>query len=90
VDDFTVSVLDGFEANLAHHPRDTALAKALRAEAEREPGSGFPATARHPARWAAWTLYGDSGHQTDRRLLARWWHRLASAHQIQFLRRTST
>jgi len=60
----TTAVLDRFEHYLRFLPRDVAL---QRAQLDVRAGRVAPAAAvpepEHPAWWACWTLYGDSGHQ---------------------------
>jgi len=69
-------VLDRFEQYIRYLPRDVALQRAQLDLCRGELGSpaDLPAPG-HPARWACWTLYGDSGWQTGagplRRLLRR-------------------
>lgn len=79
LDPVAARVLDRFEKNLRYHPRDVALFLAQREEDARDrrgdPPSMYPAMAAHPVRWAAWTLYGDAGHQTRRGPLRRWFFR---------------
>jgi len=77
LDPVAARVLDRFERNLPHHPRDVALFLAQREEDARDRSGDpspeqYPATKTHPARWAAWTLYGDTGYQTRRGPLLRW------------------
>ncbi|MFL6145097.1 MAG: CHAT domain-containing protein [Labedaea sp.] len=63
-------LLDRFEHYMRYLPRDVALQRAqLDVCAGRVPHNGSPA---HPARWACWTLYGDTGWQTDAGPLRRW------------------
>jgi CHAT domain-containing protein len=77
VDAVAATVLDRFERYLRYLPRDLAL---QRAQLDVCRGvSGVPVSIPdidHPARWACWTLYGDSGWQTGagpvRRLLRRY------------------
>lgn len=73
-------VLDAFERHLHQHPRDVALLHAVREEDARDrsadPPTAVAATASHPVRWAAWTLYGDPGHQTAHGPVRRWVRRL--------------
>ncbi|MEY9859670.1 hypothetical protein ABH935_005303 [Catenulispora sp. GAS73] len=60
----TTALLDRFEDYLRYLPRDVAL---QRAQLDVRAGRVAPAAAvpepEHPAWWACWTLYGDSGHQ---------------------------
>ncbi|MGH4021470.1 MAG: CHAT domain-containing protein [Pseudonocardiaceae bacterium] len=76
LDPVAARVLDRFEKNLRHHPRDVALFLAQREEEARDrsadPPSRSLAIEAHPARWAPWTLYGDAGQQTRRGPLRRW------------------
>ena len=77
LDPVAARVLDRFERNLSHHPRDVALFLAQREEDTRDRSGDpsprqYPATKAHPARWAAWTLYGDTSYQTRRGPLLRW------------------
>lgn len=67
-------LLDRFESYARHQPRDIALQLAQRDVYSGAAGEGEPGTAPrrgpggpgrvHPAYWACWTLYGDSGLQT--------------------------
>lgn len=64
-------LLDRFESYAHHQPRDIALQRAQRdiclgtADAAASVPSGQQRRGRvHPANWACWTLYGDSGFQT--------------------------
>ncbi|QFZ19630.1 CHAT domain-containing protein [Saccharothrix syringae] len=66
LDEVAARVLDRFEQLLDRHPRDVALFLAQR---EEDTADG------HPTRWAALTLHGDTGHQTDNDPLARWHRR---------------
>ena len=71
-DPAAAAVLDNFDRYLRYLPRDVALQRA-------QLGShltDLPA-ADHPARWACWTLYGDSGLQTSAGALRRWLRRAA-------------
>ncbi|MEO7195186.1 MAG: CHAT domain-containing protein [Pseudonocardiaceae bacterium] len=64
-DSVAATVLDRFERYVRYLPRDLALQQAQRDVYHHAPGT--PADLRdldHPARWACWTLYGDSGWQT--------------------------
>lgn len=75
LDHVAARVLDRFEQNLHHHPRDVALFLAQREEDDWDRSGDppeYPATQAHPARWAPWTLYGDTGYQTRRGALRRW------------------
>ncbi|MDL4775365.1 CHAT domain-containing protein [Actinomadura xylanilytica] len=73
----TAPLLDRFERYARYLPRDVALQRAQRDVYERVLDvPDEPPALEHPARWACWTLYGDSGRQTDagpvsRRLRAR-------------------
>jgi CHAT domain-containing protein len=75
-DAVAATVLDRFEHYVRYLPRDLAL---QRAQVDVCRGAfGVPTdipAVEHPARWACWTLYGDSGWQTRagpvRRLLRR-------------------
>lgn len=60
----TTALLDRFEHYLRYLPRDVALQRAqLDVRAGRvAPAADVPEPG-HPAWWACWTLYGDSGHQ---------------------------
>lgn len=82
------AVLDRFDQYLRYLPRDVALQRAqvdlCRGELDCSADLSAP---NHPARWACWTLYGDSGWQTGagplRRLLRRnrdEWGRRAAHH----------
>ncbi|MGH3683829.1 MAG: CHAT domain-containing protein [Pseudonocardiaceae bacterium] len=59
------TVLDRFDRYVRYLPRDLALQRAQADVCRGAPGvpTGIPAV-DHPARWACWTLYGDSGWQT--------------------------
>ncbi|MGW8375245.1 CHAT domain-containing protein [Streptomyces sp. ODS28] len=64
--DVAAELLDRFERYARRMPRDLALQRAQRDLHEGAPGTPTekdPAR-RHPANWACWTLYGDSGFQT--------------------------
>lgn len=76
LDPVAARVLDRFEKNLRHHPRDVALFLAQREEDSRDPGPDPSAMEIHPARWAPWTLYGDVGYQTRCGPVRRWLSRL--------------
>lgn len=59
------TVLDGFDWYARYLPRDVALQRAQRDVHDGGPDAsagGVPL--EHPAMWACWTLYGDSGFQT--------------------------
>jgi tetratricopeptide (TPR) repeat protein len=86
VDAVAATMLDHFERYLRYLPRDLALQRAQFDVCQGAPG--IPANLSaidHPARWACWTLYGDSGWQTGagpvrrslRRGLANWRRRAA-------------
>ncbi|MGH3971738.1 MAG: CHAT domain-containing protein [Pseudonocardiaceae bacterium] len=85
-DAVAATVLDRYERYVRYLPRDLALQRAQLDVHRGAPGvpTSIPA-ADHPARWACWTLYGNSGWQTRagpvRRLLRRsvdgWWGRAA-------------
>lgn len=64
-DSVAATVLDRFERYARYLPRDLALQQAQLDVYRRAPGTpvDLPAV-DHPARWACWTLYGDSGWQT--------------------------
>jgi CHAT domain-containing protein len=69
--DVAAELLGRFESYARHEPRDVALQLAQRDVHFSAGGDAAPApygrrgTARaHPANWACWTLYGDSGFQT--------------------------
>ena len=69
-----VAVADRFERYVRYLPRDMALQRAQLDVCDGMPGIPADLSAPdHPARWACWTLYGDSGYQTGagpvRRLL---------------------
>lgn len=75
-DSVAAIVLDRFERYVRYLPRDLALQQAQRDVYRGASGTPVDPPARdHPARWACWTLYGDSGWQTGagpvRRLLRR-------------------
>jgi tetratricopeptide (TPR) repeat protein len=68
-DAVTATVLDRFERYTRYLPRDLALQRAQSDVCRVRPGTigvsaNIPAV-DHPARWACWTLYGDSGWQTS-------------------------
>ncbi len=64
-DSVAATVLDRFERNVRYLPRDLALQQAQLDVYRRAPGTPVDLPAiDHPARWACWTLYGDSGWQT--------------------------
>jgi CHAT domain-containing protein len=71
-DPAAAAVLDRFERYLRYLPRDLALRQAqldvCDGKADLHVGLSDH---RHPARWACWTLYGDSGWQTRVGLLRR-------------------
>lgn len=83
-DPVAAAVLDQFERYLRYLPRDMALQRAQLELCERRAGPPDGLSDRdHPARWACWTLYGDSGWQAGagplrrllrRRLDQRRWH----------------
>jgi hypothetical protein len=60
----TAALLDRFEGYLRYLPRDVALRRAQLDVRDRRVrlGADVPEP-DHPAWWACWTLYGDSGHQ---------------------------
>lgn len=60
-DPVAVAVLDRFEHHLRQLPRDVAL---HRAQQDYCAAATDAPLAAHPARWACWTLYGDTGRQT--------------------------
>ncbi|MGH4009080.1 MAG: CHAT domain-containing protein [Pseudonocardiaceae bacterium] len=64
-DAVAATVLDRFEHYVRYLPRDLALQCAQLDVCRGAPGvpADIPAV-DHPARWACWTLYGDSGWQT--------------------------
>lgn len=60
------TILDGFQRYARYLPRDLALQRAQRDVWRGAPSLPTNITAvSHPARWACWTLYGDSGWQTS-------------------------
>ncbi|WP_194918979.1 CHAT domain-containing protein [Catenulispora rubra] len=60
----TTALLDRFEDYLRYLPRDVALQRAqLDVRAGRVAPAAEVPEPEHPAWWACWTLYGDSGHQ---------------------------
>ncbi len=64
-DSVAATVLDRFERNVRYLPRDFALQQAQHDVYRGAPGIAVDLPAvNHPARWACWTLYGDSGWQT--------------------------
>ncbi|MGH3855618.1 MAG: CHAT domain-containing protein [Pseudonocardiaceae bacterium] len=64
-DSVAATVLDRFERYVRYLPRDLALRQAQRDVYQHAPGTPVDLPALdHPARWACWTLYGDSGWQT--------------------------
>ena len=66
----TAALLDRFEDYLRYLPRDVALQRAQLdvRDGRVELGSDVPEPG-HPAWWACWTLYGDSGHQVKAPIL---------------------
>lgn len=63
-DPVAAAVLDRFERYLRYLPRDVALQRAQLDVCEGRAGPPDDLPDRdHPARWACWTLYGDSGWQ---------------------------
>jgi tetratricopeptide (TPR) repeat protein len=90
VDTVAAAVLSRFEEYVRYLPRDVALQRALRAAYDGSDRLTSPPAARHAARWACWTLYGDSGHQTAagpltrtiRRLRHQWRNDMASADAV--------
>jgi CHAT domain-containing protein len=69
-DEIAAGLLDRFEHHLQYLPRDVALQRAqLDTCAGWVPHGGTP---EHPARWACWTLHGDSGRQTGAGPVRRW------------------
>ena len=71
-DPVAATVLDRFERYVRYLPRDLALQRAQLDVYRREPGTPVTISAiEHPARWACWTLYGDSGWQTAARRVHR-------------------
>jgi hypothetical protein len=84
-DPVAATVLDRFERYVRYLPRDLALQHAQLDVYRGAPGTPVDLPAlEHPARWACWTLYGDSGWQTGalrvrrslRRGLDRWRRRV--------------
>lgn len=66
----TAALLDRFEYHLRHLPRDVALQRAqLDVRDQRVPLGAEVPDPGHPAWWACWTLYGDSGHQVKAPIL---------------------
>ncbi len=64
-DAVAATVLDRFERYVRYLPRDLALQRAQLDVRHGAPGTPVHLPAiDHPARWACWTLYGDSGWQT--------------------------
>ncbi len=64
-DPVAATVLDRFERYVRYLPRDLALQQAQLDVYRHAPGIPLDVPAvEHPARWACWTLYGDSGWQT--------------------------
>lgn len=84
----TAVLLDRFEGYLRYLPRDVAL---QRAQLDVRDGRAVPAgdvpEPGHPAWWACWTLYGDSGHQVKAPILRASARR--PAHVIRRLFRTA-
>lgn len=75
------TVLDGFDRYARYLPRDLALQRAqLDARHKRRVGA-------HPALWACWTLYGDSGFQTRAGRFRHWLHRRAEELRTRAARR---
>lgn len=66
----TTALLDRFESYLRYLPRDVALQRAQLdvRDGRVELGTDVPEPG-HPAWWACWTLYGDSGHQAKTPIL---------------------
>ncbi|WP_190276657.1 CHAT domain-containing protein [Catenulispora acidiphila] len=79
----TTVLLDRFESYLRYLPRDVAL---RRAQLDVRDGRVAPNAAvpdpGHPAWWACWTLYGDSGHQVKAPIL-----RASARRPAQLIRR---
>ncbi|MGH3671592.1 MAG: CHAT domain-containing protein, partial [Pseudonocardiaceae bacterium] len=71
-DAVAATVLDRFGRYVRYLPRDLALQRAQLDVCRGAPDilADIPAVA-HPARWACWTLYGDSGWQTRAGLFRR-------------------
>jgi hypothetical protein len=66
----TTALLDRFEHYVRYLPRDVALQRAqLDVRERRLPSAGRVPEPEHPAWWACWTLYGDSGHQVKAPIL---------------------
>ncbi|MDQ2881915.1 MAG: CHAT domain-containing protein [Actinomycetota bacterium] len=64
-DPVAAAVLDRFDRYIRYLPRDLALQQAQRDVYRGAPDAPVDLPAPdHPARWACWTLYGDSGWQT--------------------------
>jgi CHAT domain-containing protein len=64
-DAVAAAVLDGFDRYTRYLPRDIALQRAQLDVCHGITPTSAPVSAvDHPARWACWTLYGDSGFQT--------------------------
>lgn len=72
------TLLDAFEDNLRHLPRDVALQRAMALAARNAPPG-----AAGTILWSAWTLYGDAGPQTRRGPLRRWLARSWDAVRIR-------
>lgn len=72
-DTVAATVLNSFERYVRYLPRDLALQRAQLDAFRGAPGipTDLPAV-DHPARWACWTLYGDSGWQTGAGPVRRW------------------
>lgn len=65
-DPVAAAILDRFERYLRYLPRDLALRQAQLDVCDGTAGlPGDPADYSHPARWACWALYGDSGWQAS-------------------------
>lgn len=64
-DTVAAAVLDGFDRYVRYLPRDVALQRAQHDVYAGAPGIQVDVPViDHPAHWACWTLYGDSGWQT--------------------------
>lgn len=70
------AVLDAFDRYVRYLPRDAALqhAQVDVCNGVPDPPKDVPLPT-HPARWACWTLYGDSGFQTKAGPVRRWLRR---------------